>query len=370
MRVPEPEIPDDVTFSDLDRDARRPLRTLSKDNAERVGRHLVMVGRLLDVDPERAYEHATAAVRRAGRVDVVREAAGIAAYSTGRYAEALRELRTVRRLNGSSEHLAVMADAERGLGRPERAIALAQDPEAEALPAPTRVELAMVVSGARLDMGQPEAAVAALSTDLVRSAGGVLAVRVAQARAAALEAAGRHAEAAAELAPYSERELEEAAGVVEVDEEVLVYDLEDDAAEAEESADREHAADADAHHGTADDVRDDEGRVGDDDGQVGVDEGQVGDEDDEESGDPVSVDDGAVPDGEGVVHGARGLAPEHVAPQDEAPEDVASQGEDTSTTDAPVEDATTDAPVEDATTDAPVEDAASATQGADGEDAR
>src|SRR5690606_27919520 len=51
-----PVLPDEVSFSELDRDARGRLRTLSKDNAEAVGRHLVMVARLIDVDPELAYE--------------------------------------------------------------------------------------------------------------------------------------------------------------------------------------------------------------------------------------------------------------------------------------------------------------------------
>ncbi|WP_421733409.1 hypothetical protein [Cellulomonas sp.] len=212
-------------FSDLDRAVRGRLRTLSKDNADGVGRHLVMVGRLLDTEPELAYEHAQAAVRRAGRVDVVREAAGLAAYRTGRYAEALRELRTVRRLNGSSEHLAIMADCERGLGRPERALALAQEPEADTLDAESSIELAIVVSGARLDLEQADAAVAALSTAAVRAATGLVAVRVAQARATALEAAGRTDEAAAELAPYTQEQLDEAAGDVEVEDEVVSFDL-------------------------------------------------------------------------------------------------------------------------------------------------
>ena len=218
-----------MTFSDLDRAARAPLRTLTKDNAERVGRHLVMVGRLIDDEPELAYEHAQAAVQRAGRVDVVREAAGLAAYRTGRYAEALRELRTVRRLNGSSEHLPIMADCERGLGRPERAITLAQEPEAEALAADAKVELAIVVSGARLDLGEPEAAVATLSTAAVRGAKGMLAVRVADARATALRAAGREEEATAELSRFTSAQLAEASGGVEDDEdEVVVFDLDDD----------------------------------------------------------------------------------------------------------------------------------------------
>ncbi len=209
-----------------------------------------MVGRLLDVDPELAYEHAQAAVRRGGRVDVVREAAGIAAYRTGRYAEALRELRTVRRLNGSSEHLPVMADCERGLGRPERAIVLSQEPEARTLDADGQVELAIVVSGARLDLGENEAAVATLATPAVRAARGVLAVRVAQARASALEAVGRDDEAVAELARFSQAELDAADGVVDEDDDIVVFDLDetdldDDLGGLDESALDEGAAVAD-----------------------------------------------------------------------------------------------------------------------------
>ncbi|WP_448060354.1 hypothetical protein [Cellulomonas hominis] len=226
-------------FGDLDRTVRARLRTLSKENAENVGRHLVMAGRLLDTDPELSYEHAQAAVRRGGRVDVVRESAGLAAYRTGRYAEALRELRTVRRLNGSSEHLAVMADCERGLGRPERAIALATSPEAEGLEPDVRIELAIVVSGARLDLGEADSAVAVLSSTEVRAAQGSAAVRVAQARAAALEAAGRPDEAAAELAGYSAAELADASGDVDEDEDVVAFDL----AESDEDDDGIDGAD-------------------------------------------------------------------------------------------------------------------------------
>ncbi|MBB5474481.1 hypothetical protein HNR08_003217 [Cellulomonas hominis] len=227
MRVYGPEIPDDVEFGQLDREVRARLRTLSKDNAGVVGRHLVMAGRLLDVDPELAYEHAQAAVRHGGRVDVVREAAGLAAYRTGRFAEALRELRTVRRLNGSSEHLAVMADCERGLGRPERAIAMAAEPEAEQLDVQGRVELAMVVSGARLDMGDPDAAIAALSGIATGTVKTVLGARVVQARAEALRAAGRPEEAAAAEAAVPPALLAQLADP-EPDEDVVVFDLEED----------------------------------------------------------------------------------------------------------------------------------------------
>ncbi|WP_199734907.1 hypothetical protein [Cellulomonas sp. PhB143] len=186
-----------------------------------------MAGRLIDDDPELAYEHAQAAVRRAGRVDVVREAAGLAAYRTGRYAEALRELRTVRRLNGSSEHLPVMADCERGLGRPERAVALAASDEASTLDAQGRAELAIVVSGARSDLGEPESALAVL--DGLQGLTGELAARVALARSAVLEELGRTAEAAAVLAGIDPRYLPGD------DEDQVVYDLEaDDASEGED----------------------------------------------------------------------------------------------------------------------------------------
>lgn len=256
-RPVDPHVPSDVEYNQLDREVRGRLRTLSKEQAERVGKHLVMVARLIDTDPELAYEHAQAAVRRAGRVDVAHEAAGLAAYRSGRYAEALRELRTVRRLNGSPEHLPVIADAERGLGRPERALAVGNDPDVAQLSGESQVELAMVLSGARLDLGEPEAAVAVLDTAVVRGASGVLAARVAQARAAALTALGRADDAGRELSRFSQEELDIAAGDVEEDDDVLVYDLldeEDELPEGEDldgSAEYEPSEDAEPEDGSA-----------------------------------------------------------------------------------------------------------------------
>ncbi len=236
-----PEIPEDVVASDLDRVARGRLRTLSKDNADGVARHLVMAGRLIDEDPELAYEHAQAAVRRAGRVDVVREAAGLTAYRTGRFAESLRELRTVRRLNGSSEHLAVMADCERGLGRPERALALAQEEGAADLSAEGAVELALVVAGARLDLEQPDAALAVLQAPGVLGATGELAQRVGQVRADVLEALGRTDEAAALRAEFPEPDDEE---------EIVVVDLTEDEDEAEHTGSHEAVTERNTDGGT------------------------------------------------------------------------------------------------------------------------
>jgi len=204
-----PDIPEEIEYGQLDRQVRSRLRTLSKENAEDVGRHLIMAGLLVDTDPELAYRHAMVASARGGRVDVVREAAALTAYATGRYAEALREFRTVRRLSGSSEHLALMADCERGLGRPERAIALSQEPEAKELDATTAVELAIVVAGARSDMGDLEASLAVLNR-LVTTNPGTTA-RVDEAKADVLRALGRDAEAdaIASALPVAEQDDEE-----------------------------------------------------------------------------------------------------------------------------------------------------------------
>ncbi|KGM09362.1 hypothetical protein N869_07300 [Cellulomonas bogoriensis 69B4 = DSM 16987] len=211
-----PAIDDDVQASDLDRDVRSRLRTLSKDNADGVARHLVMAGRLLDDDPETAYLHAQAAVRRAGRVDVVREAAALAAYRTGRFAEALREFRTVRRLNGSNEHLALMADCERGLQRPERALALTQDDAARELGPDLQVELALVAGGARLDLGEPDAAIATLRGAQRHARTGEHRARLDEGLRDALVAAGRDDEAHA-LGTRPDD-----------DEHIVVFDLEED----------------------------------------------------------------------------------------------------------------------------------------------
>ncbi|MFC4121334.1 hypothetical protein [Nonomuraea zeae] len=128
-----------------------------------MGRHLVAAERALeDDDPDQAHEHTKVARRFAARIGVVREAAGIVAYRAGHFSEALSDLRAARRMTGSDAYLPVMADCERGLGRPERAIDLVRSPEAERLDRAGRIELTIVESGARRDLGQHDAAVITL----------------------------------------------------------------------------------------------------------------------------------------------------------------------------------------------------------------
>ena len=154
-----------MTWHDLDRQARAALRSLPKEMAERVGAHLAMAGILIDDDPEQARRHTDVARRLAARVAVVREAAALTAYACGDFDAALQELRAYRRLSGDQRHLPLMADCERGLGRPERALEIAASPEARSLPADVAAELRIVVAGARCDLGQPEAALALLGSD-------------------------------------------------------------------------------------------------------------------------------------------------------------------------------------------------------------
>jgi tetratricopeptide (TPR) repeat protein len=173
------------------------LRTLSKENAEGVAQHLVMVAALLEADDlDSAEAHAETAVRRAGRIPAAREALGLVAYRKGEWARALSEFRTARRLSGSSHLLALMVDCERGLGRPERALELAASPEARGLAVEDRVELAIVVSGIRRDLGQPDAARLALEIPQLRATSRrPWSARLAYAYGEALLALGRRAEA-------------------------------------------------------------------------------------------------------------------------------------------------------------------------------
>ena len=147
-------------------------------------------------DPERGYEYAQAARRLAARVGVVREACGIAAYRTGRWAEALSELRAARRMTGRDDYLPIMADCERALGRLDRALALVREGSTAHLDRATQIELRIVESGIRRDQGLSDAAVLALQVpELTRGRLRPWSARLFYAYADALLAAGRADEA-------------------------------------------------------------------------------------------------------------------------------------------------------------------------------
>ncbi|MEV4743405.1 hypothetical protein [Streptomyces sp. NPDC049555] len=189
-------IPEDVTGEEIDKDVRQELMSLPKTLAEDVARNLVMVARLLDEDAEQAYAYSRVALRLASRVAAVREAAGFASYATGKYSEALAEFRAARRMTGSVDLWPVMADCERGMGRPERALAMAGEPEVQKLDKAGQVEMRLVAAGARQDLGQAEAAVVTLqSPELASNSVQPWTARLRYAYADALLAVGREAEA-------------------------------------------------------------------------------------------------------------------------------------------------------------------------------
>lgn len=196
-RVDEPDLPENIEAADLEPEVRRDLRSLDKGNAENVARHLVAAMHLVDEDPALALAHGRAAKGRAGRIGVVRETLGVLAYRAGEWAESLGELRAARRISGGPGLLAMMADCERGLQRPEKAIELARGDEARQVEGEDLIELRIVEAGARADMGQLDAALVTLQdAGLDASATGEPAARLDYAYAEILLAAGRTREAA------------------------------------------------------------------------------------------------------------------------------------------------------------------------------
>ena len=191
-----PPIPATVEAKQLSPEIRAELFTLDKTTADTVARHLVAAGDLLDEDPEAALAHAQAARQRSGRIAAIREAVGIAAYHCGDWAQALSEFRAARRMGSKSQLLPIIADCERGVGRPERAIELARSAEAGQLTGDDADEMRIVAAGARADLGHHQQAMAVLSSpplDPVRT--GATPARLFYAYAETLLALGRTEEA-------------------------------------------------------------------------------------------------------------------------------------------------------------------------------
>ncbi|MDM4718597.1 Replicase polyprotein 1ab [Micromonospora sp. WMMA1363] len=236
------------------------MLSLAKPVAEKVARHLVATGQLIDEEPADALAHALAARRLAARIAAVREAVGLAAYHAGEWQTAVAELRTYHRMTGLQSHLAVLADCERALGRPERAIDLFRGADRTELDQAVAVELLIVAAGARGDLGQKDAAVAMLQVpELTSDAAEPRAARLRYAYADALLAVGRREEArewfsrAAEI--DADNETDAAERLLELDGVVIEGDDEDEAdadvTDADATAEPPAAVDDDGPAGSA-----------------------------------------------------------------------------------------------------------------------
>ena len=180
-----------------------------------------MTQRLLDNDPHAAYEHARYAASHAGRVAVVRETAGIAAYLAGHYSEALREIRAARRLSGLDLHRAIEVDCERALGHTDKALQAAKAANPRQLDEIERAELAIVISSLRHEMGQTDLGLIVIEDAIrARPSDSDTLRRLHSVRADRLEELGRHQEAAAIRDRIGPEPTEE--------DEVEVFDIEDD----------------------------------------------------------------------------------------------------------------------------------------------
>lgn len=246
-RHDDPEIPEGTNPKDLDRVAGNELKTLAKDNAEGVAQHLVLAARYIESDPQLAHRHALSAARRAGRIGVVRETLAITAYAIGDFALALRELRTYRRITGRDDQLAMMVDSERGIGRPDRALELGRSVPRSSLPVPVQVELAIAMSGARLDLEQPDLALIELQIpQLDAKTAFSYSPNLFAAYATVLEELGRdeeaelwfdHADAAAEALEFADNGGEDA--TMEIIEEELEIDQSDVETPTEDDSQRD-----------------------------------------------------------------------------------------------------------------------------------
>ncbi|WP_194528581.1 tetratricopeptide repeat protein [Streptomyces flaveus] len=261
-------IPEDVTGEEIDKDVRQELQSLPKGLAEDVAKNLVMVARLIDEDPEGAYGYSKVALRLASRVAAVREAAGFAAYANQKYSEALAEFRAARRMTGNVDLWPVMADCERGLGRPEKAMEMAGAPEVQKLDKAGQVEMRLVAAGARRDMGQLDAAIVTLqSPELASNSVQPWTARLRYAYADVLLAAGREDEAREWFAKAVESDkdgttdasdrLAEMDGVEFVD--VLADESETDSERDSESDIAPASAEDDSEKSERDDSEEDEG---------------------------------------------------------------------------------------------------------------
>lgn len=258
-RPDEPRMPRGMEWSMLSKDEKERLRGLAKEHAENIGLHILAAFSLEESDAKASLEHAKWVARQASRIDFARETLAFIAYRQGDYKLALREFRTAYRMNGYADYLPFIADCERGVGEPKKAIELTLCDEAKAVDGEAKAELFLVYAGALADLKLWDKAIDVVHK-LAHSKGlfGAYRMRAVQAEQLFLEQAGRLDEAAAldDLldrleAQYADDDEDDENGdevVVDYDLEQLPPDLMQELGISDKDA--EYAADADDYDGT------------------------------------------------------------------------------------------------------------------------
>lgn len=229
-RPGEPKMPNGIEWSMLSTDDRERLRGLSKEHAENIGLHILAAYTLEERDPELALEHAKWVAHQASRIDFARETLAFVAYRQGDYKLALREFRTAFRMNGFLDYLPFIADCERGMGEPKKAIETAMSDDAKYLRGESKAEMFLVYAGALGDLELWNKAIEIVHT-LGRSKGlaGEYRMRAVQAEQYFLEQAGRSDEAVAldQLLDKLELQYADAEEDETSDDLVIEYDMQE-----------------------------------------------------------------------------------------------------------------------------------------------
>lgn len=229
-RPGEPKMPKGIEWSMLSTDDRERLRGLSKEHAENIGLHILAAYTLEERDPELALEHAKWVAHQASRIDFARETLAFVAYRQGDYKLALREFRTAFRMNGFLDYLPFIADCERGMGEPKKAIETAMSDDAKYLRGESKAEMFLVYAGALGDLELWNKAIEIVHT-LGRSKGlaGEYRMRAVQAEQYFLEQAGRSDEAVAldQLLDKLELQYADAEEDEPSDDLVIEYDMQE-----------------------------------------------------------------------------------------------------------------------------------------------
>ncbi|WP_236681903.1 tetratricopeptide repeat protein [Bifidobacterium actinocoloniiforme] len=218
-------MPKGLEWSMLSKDDKVRLRGLSKEHAENTGLHILAAYALEESDPERALAHAKWVAKQASRVDIARETLALVAYRQGDYKLALKEFRTAYRMNGYTDYLPFIADCERGLGHPRKAVEEATSEAAKELRGESKAEMFLVYAGALGDLGLWDKAIETVRA-LARAKGlsGDYLMRALQAEQNFLEQIGR-ADESHKLDPVLDRlEAEYAESDEDEEEQEIIVD--------------------------------------------------------------------------------------------------------------------------------------------------